>query len=95
MSLKNLQDRIGKLENVLGVNQPPIILTVRFINPDGETEPLTPEETAALEAYKEQLCREAVGSPDISCVFWTREQAQALIAQKGQDPTITTREVKA
>ena len=87
MSLKNLEDRIEKLEKVRGVNKPQVVITVHFIKGDGKEEFLTLEETAALEAHEKQLFRDAEGGPNVPCILWTREQARKLLTQTDQDPS--------
>ncbi len=94
MSLKNLQDRIEKLEKARGVNLPTVVIEVHFIRPDRTEETLTPEETEALRAHKEKLRRDAEGTPSIPFILWTREQAQQLLADQdtSSEPTSGERE---
>ncbi len=60
---------------------PSITFIVRYVGLDGP-EPLTPEETAALEAYKEKMVAE-VQTGCLVVVHWTREKAQELLALAG------------
>jgi hypothetical protein len=76
----NLKGRLQKLARVRWAGSPPITLIVRTVGPDGP-EPLTPEETAALEAYKERMEAE-VQKGCMVVVYWTREKAQELLAQR-------------
>lgn len=83
----NLEKRVEKLEQARGVGFPSVIISVCFVSPEGlepltpEDEPLTPEETAALNDYKERLTAAAApGSVEI--ILWTREKAQELLAGK-------------
>jgi hypothetical protein len=88
MSLKNLENRIEKMEKVWGTNKPTVVLTIHFINPDGTEGPLTPEEETALKSHKEKLRRDAKEGKNIPFILWTREEAQKLIAQQtGQEPS--------
>lgn len=76
----NLKGRLKKLEMVRWAGSPPIIFKVQFVGSDGP-EPLTPEETAALEAYKEKMEAGAKNGGTV-IILWSREKAQELIAGK-------------
>jgi hypothetical protein len=63
-----------------------------FINPDGH-EYLTPEETAALEDYKEKMTAAAAPGTFVA-IYWTPEKAQELLALAYKSSTMTEHTVK-
>ncbi len=80
MSLKNLQDRIEKLETERGMVGDPPILIIKFVFPGG-TEPFTPEESVALDSYRQKVKAEVLAEGEaVKVIFWTREKAQELLA---------------
>ncbi len=85
MSLKNLQDRIEKLERASGGDKPVVFLVVYFIGSDnaGHREILTPEEEAVLQKHKEETVAAAKPGERFVTVSWTKDKAQELLA--GQD----------
>jgi hypothetical protein len=80
----NLKQRLEKLERVRWAGSPPIAFIVRFVGPDGP-EPLTAEETAALEAYKEKMVA-GTKARGIVVIHWTPEKARELFALDDKKP---------
>ena len=80
----NLMRRVKKLEKKRGVDSPIIIKRIEYVSPQG-CELLTPEEVAALEAYEKKLQFEPLAKGQaIKVIYWTRRQAQELLAQAGK-----------
>jgi hypothetical protein len=86
MSIKSLEDRVGKLEQQSGI-EPRIVFLVYHDGLDNakNLEIFTPEEEAVLEKYKEEMVAAAKPGERPVVVYWTKQKAQELLAQAGND----------
>jgi hypothetical protein len=76
MSLTNFKNRIESLERAKGTSTPVKTIRIEFVSPGGN-EPLTPEETATLEAYEKKLETEPLAEGEIiKVIYWNPEKAQ-------------------
>jgi hypothetical protein len=73
----NLKSRLKKLERVNGAGKSPLIVILRSFG----GQPLTPEETAALDNYLKKVEAESLAEGEaVKVILWTRERAQELLA---------------
>jgi hypothetical protein len=87
MSIKSLEDRVGKLERQIGEGKPVVLRVVRYEGTDSPEnyEVFSPEEEAVLQKYEEEKITAAKPGEHFITVYWTKQKAQELLIQARND----------